>query len=337
MDPDTSTAELLVATSAPAVQIESEHVILLNAALARAIRTVRRNPRAFEEQLDLTAAYPSVPLPENNIGEAVEVAALVNDQTIFEEFVRAAGADQRTELERRRKELLTEISSVQADDRVTARVFADGTIRGTAEGKQAGEGVGTGALAVALNFRQQLWYASVTVASTEDTLSGNFGAALLAPGSGKALSSGLLSVNYMNALGRGWGLHPYVSTSRHLWLVEDTARSTTVLGMALLAHREVGSQQVGGNQVSLSVEIGPTARFLGGDILDLSESTRDEGIGTSKTAFLGIESGGTLRVGDLVGSVQLYYLFGGDEDRVLGLSNLQLVAGFSVKGELFKP
>lgn len=335
--PDTSAAELMVAATTPAADVDAGHASWLSAALGRAVRTARRHPRAFEEQLDLAAAYPDVPLPENNIGEAIQVAAVVNDRALFEEFLNAANPDDRPQLERRKQELLAEVAAAQADDRVSARVFADGTIRGTAEGKKAAEGVGTGSLAVALQRGRQLWYAAITVASTEDTLSENFGPALLAPGSGKALSSGLLSVVYMDRFGQGWDLHPYISTSRHLWSVNDTARTATVLGLGLLLRRGVGTQQVGGKDVSLALEIGPTARFLGGDVLDLSESARDEGIGTSNTAFFGVESGATLSVGDLVGSVQLYYLPGQDEDRVLGLSNLQLVAGFSVKGELFRP
>lgn len=335
--PDTSTAELVMAASAPAPQVAAGHASLLTSSLRRAIRTLRRNPGEFEEQLDLTSAHPTVPIPETAVGEAVRVASIVADETAFAAVLTAASSEDRQELVRLRNDLLARIAALQSDDRVRARVFADGTIRGTAEGKQATQGVGTGSLAVMLQHRHQLWYAALTVASTEDTLTANFGPALLAPGSGKALSSGLLSVHYMDLLGRGWNLHPYVSTSRHLWSVKDTARSATVLGLGMLLHRELGTEQVGGKQVSLAVELGPTSRFLGGDVLDLDETTRDTGIGTSNTAFFGIESGATLSVGDLVGSVQLYYLFGDDEDRVLGLSNLQLVAGFSVKGELFRP
>jgi hypothetical protein len=332
-----SAASVVVESTDASARIDAADASWLSAALARATRTARRRPRAFQEQLDLAVAYPNLGVPETDVGEAVLVAVLANDQTRFERVLQAANPEERLQLERRKNELLSRVAAAQSEQRTVARVFADGTIRGTAEGKESPEGVGTGALAIALDHGDKLWYAALTVASTEDTLSGNFGAALLAPGSGKALSSGLISVLYHDFLATGFGLHPYLSTSSHFWSINDTTRSATVLGLGVLFRRDLGTQDVGGKNVSLAAEIGPTSRFLGGDVLDLSESARDEKIGTSNTAFFGLESGATLSVGDLVGSIQLYYLFGKDEDRVLGLSNLQLVAGFSVKGELFRP
>lgn len=335
--PGVTAVDMAIKARDTPARIDAADATWLSDALGRANRTARRHPRAFQAQLDLTAAYPRLEVPETDVGEAVLVAALVNDRTRFERFLQTADPADRTQLERRKNELLSRVAAAQTDRRVTARVFADGTIRGTAEGKEASEGVGTGALAISLDHGDKLWYAAVTVASTEDTLSDNFGTALLAPGSGKALSSGLISVLYHDFMATGFGLHPYLSTSSHLWSINDTTRSATVLGFGVLFRRDLGTQEVGGKDVSLAAEIGPTSRFLGGDVLDLSESARDKEIGTSNTVFLGLESGATLSVGDLVGSVQLYYLFGNQEDRVLGLSNLQLVAGFSIKGELFRP
>jgi hypothetical protein len=206
----------------------------LSAALARANRTARRHPRSFREQLDLAVAYPSLGIPETDVGEAVVVAAIANDRARFERFLQAADPAERPQLERRKNELLSRVAAAQSDQRLVARVFADGTIRGTAEGKESAQGVGTGALAISLDHGDRLWYAAVTVASTEDTLSNNFGAALLAPGAGKALSSGLISVIYDDFVASGFGLHPYLSTSSHLWSINDTTRSATVLGFGVL-------------------------------------------------------------------------------------------------------
>lgn len=334
---DLSADKLVVQASDARAEIDAADASWLSQGLKRANRTVIRERSRFREQLDLAAVNPNLLDPETPVGEAVLLAALANDSATFARFVGAADPEERPLLVRRKDALLSRVAAAQADRTVTARVFADGTIRGTAEGTEAPEGVGTGALAVSLDHGNRLWYASLTIASTEDTLTDNFGAALLAPGAGKALASGLISVMYHDVLASGLAVHPYLSSARHLWSVKDTTRSATVLGFGILFRRDLGTQRVGGKDVSLAAEIGPTSRFLGGDILSLSDTSRVDGIGTDETAFFGVEGGATLSVGDLVGSVQLYYMFGDNDDRVLGLSNLQLVAGFSVKGELFRP
>lgn len=303
--------------------------------LRAAVRTARRHPEEFRDLLEMQAAYPSMDLTDSPVSQAVEWAIVASDVGAFGKVLGTiASNDERREANQLREQLLERAADVTRQDTgISTQVFADGSIRGTAEGK-SGESVGTGALAVAMRNGKALWYASLTVASTEDTLTNGFGPALLAPGSGKALSSGLLSVLFADALGRGWGVMPYVSTSRHLWSLADTVRSATVMGTGLLLHREV-VERVQTRDVSIALQIGPTLRWLGGDVSGLRDKTRQDVLGTDRTLFVGLEAGSSITVGDLVGALHLYYITGDDDNRVLGLSNLQMVAGFSVKGKLF--
>lgn len=302
-----------------------------------ALRGARRNREGFRELLEMKAAYPSMELSETPVGMAVEWSLIAADDDEFTSVIETMkDDDDRRRAHRLREALLAEVADAASEEPGTrTTVFADGSIRGTGESEGNAEAVGTGALAVAVQNGRTIWYASVNIASTEDTVDGGFGPALLAPGSGKALSSGLVSLLAQDVFARGWGLQPYISTSRHLWSVEDTARSATVLGAGLLLHREVAVDRVENENVSVTLQIGPTLRWLGGDIMGLADTTRQAGIGTDRAVFGGVEAGASITVGDLVGALHLYYMGEDEDQRVLGLSGLQMVAGFSVKGRLF--
>lgn len=176
----------------------------------------------------------------------------------------------------------------------------------------------------------------MTIASTTDTVGSGFGAALLSPGSGRALAFGLIDL-HVPAQFRQIGLHGYTTASRSRWrLSETTVIDATILGGGLLGYHQIAERSVGNSTISLVVEAGPMVRWLAGDIRSIGDPDRENAIGSADSFFGGLETGATLSIGELVGAVQLYHVWPTDrDDLVSGLSGLQLVAGFSVKGRLF--
>lgn len=303
------------------------------AAFAQANAVARDSAADFLRVLNAATRAPELVVPgAGEVKMAVRVALIAASNDQFEALLSLIPPAFKQALRQERAFLLAAIDGLTTSD---AAVFADGSIRGNAKGEN-GSGVGTGSLAVAIRRGRLHWYTAVAVASTADTVTDGFGSVLLSPGGGRALSSGVVDVHVGEVFG-AWGLHSYASVAHSLWAVDDTARSVTILGVGALLNKQIGAGAIAGSIVSVSGDIGLSFRVMDGDVLKVPDDIRLRDIGTKERFFWGLEAGATIQVGQLVGGIQLYHMWPKNQaDRVAGISGLQLVAGFSVKGELFR-
>lgn len=218
-------------------------------------------------------------------------------------------------------------------------VFADGTIRGAlsddeGDGEDDDGPLSTGSLGASVDTHLGLWTAKVTVASTETVIADDFGSAVLSPGTGRSLASGLIDLRFGD-----FPVHLYGSASSSRWKLTEgddaPATRATVLGLGGLFHRNIALGTVGENDVSITAEAGLAGRWLDGDVRD--NDKRKTVIG-DPTIFAGPELGFALTFGRVTGAVQLYGLYAPGKYRhhVDGLTGLQLVAGLGVTGEFFR-
>jgi|tagenome__1003787_1003787.scaffolds.fasta_scaffold20990048_13 hypothetical protein len=298
------------------------------------------DPRHFSELLRAHLRSPDRDLPETELGTAVRIAGIAADTFAFNEYISAFPVAERAKFDDARDRLSTLVATATTEPpKNEVMVVADGNFRGETSGGGEGAPVGTGSLALQAMMPSGLWKASIAIASTQDTITDGFGTALLAPASGKALTSGLLDVHLAAFPTPGIPLHLYASVAREQWQVQDTpsvrAAGVTVLGLGALFYRQVASATVQNTDLSLVLEAGGAARFLGGNILSEADSVRLRVLSTRRTAFIGPEVGLQLSVGKMSGALQLYYMPRRNDEHVPNFSGLQLVAGIGVTGELF--
>lgn len=218
-----------------------------------------------------------------------------------------------------------------------AEVALDGNIRGLAASKTENSSAATGSFGIRIVKEDAVVAGQVNVASTVDTLIQGFAATILSPGTGGALSAGLVDVQLRTRSRYGW--HLYGSVSKGIWHdtttvspPTPTTASVTVVGLGLLVHRDIVTDHGTTNRVAFSVEAGPTMRVIGGDIANHKALRRALLNGSTKTSYFGGEAGFQLGFNSVTGGFQLYYLFG---RRVDGLTQLQATAGLSLHGTVF--
>lgn len=305
----------------------------------KASEAARAEPEAFRALLREHLRHPDRSLPDTELGRAVRAAEVATSDAAYSSVrARAANDQKRGEFDTERLRLRAAYEEVAAEEEEEGgtKVFvtADGNFRGVTNGGGEGAPVGTGSLSLTAVTGFANLKAGIAIASTQDTVRDDFGTAMLAPASGRALTSGLLDarLNYLP-------VHLYFTASRSLWQVQDTpsviTSATTVLGMGALLYGELAAAKVQETDLRLSIEGGVALRFLGGDFMALDSTTRRSVLSTSRSAFIGPEVGMQITVGKMAGALQLYYMPHNDHDRVPGFSGLQLVAGIGVSGELF--
>jgi hypothetical protein len=302
----------------------------------RARSAAEQNPIGFEELVRDHIRNPDRPLPNTALGNAVRMAEVAASDRAYARVRSNVRGAQQTEVDEDRESLRTLFDEAANAEESGPQVFvtADGNFRGAANSGGEGVPVGTGSLSVVALTRAANMKAALAIASTQDTVRDGFGASLLAPANGKALTSGLLDAR-LNM----FPLHLYASASRALWQVHDTpdvrVSSTTVLGLGALLFHDFATAKVQDTALGLSGEIGLAARFLGGDVMAIEDSTRRQVLNTTRSAFIGPEVGMQITVGKMAGALQLYYMPHKKDERVPGFSGLQLVAGIGVTGDLF--
>ena len=186
------------------------------------------------------------------------------------------------------------------------------------------------------------------MAASQDTVRSAYGSFLLAPANGSGLKSAILE--YYRRLGRlgsrDW-LHVYGTTASSVWALGDDgsgnslSNSVSTFGIGILYHRQFFSGRLAETEVGIDGEIGVAGRWLDGDIRNLlnDSATKAQYLSafkTEKNFFAGLEAGMTINFGQVIGSVQAYYLFPKAKEPINGLTGLQLAIGLSVRGDIIK-
>lgn len=302
-------------------------------------RYARDHPQEIDAAVELLRDHPEIAAnlaKTDSASRAVHMGTPSGSSTELTKDTLSLNAGEKSSVKRDAAALRAEFAA--ALDRLSGPVvlvFADGNIRGAARGESDASRVGTGSLGVSLAASFATYVATVAIASTQDTVDANYGASLLTPASGQSLASALFDVHLQRV-----PVHFYASVARSLWRVRTEpsvqTASATVVGAGALAYRYIALGDVGGNQVGLKVEFGPSVRWLEGDVRSRSVELQEELLKTSGTVFPGLEAGVQISFGSVSGAAQLYRLWDPDDGvRVDGLTGLQLVAGLGVTGQIF--
>lgn len=295
--------------------------------------------------------------PGDSASQAVYYAIAARDPGKVSTLVTAAGADGGSV--RRNLQLLRETLEgvlVRYAGGRRATLFAKGDVKGVATGGESS--AATGALGLTMDTDRSMVQASLALASTQDSLTTGFGASVLTPGSGKALSSGLLSGLFRFAphaqlsaiIPRA--LHIYGTASSSRWqdtVAFEQANGTTgparpvsanvvVLGGGALLQHDLACCRVLDNPAVLTLEWGVGFRHLGGDITAADTALvflRDSTLGTRSRFFGGPEVGLQITVNRVIGSLQLYHFWDGRGGDVPGLTGLQMVTAFTIAADIF--
>lgn len=251
----------------------------------------------------------------------------------------------------------------------TVQVFAAGAIRGAASSPDTAS-IRTGSLGIRVEYpRRAVITAALSVASSVDTVSSDYGQAILLPLSGAALASGMIDMRVsrtelcaakrMSNTGTAQFFarvrcllpdHYFVGASATTWLIRDTAivspapdgpttlpigRRVSNVMLSALWGTDIINRTVVGNSVAVTVEAGITWRGLNGDFAQsVDDSTRTRILGTRHTAFFGPAFSLQLSFGQLSGSLDysMLNITGLNQGRgvVQGLTQGQLAAGFRV-------
>ncbi|MCI0433850.1 MAG: hypothetical protein L0271_09370 [Gemmatimonadetes bacterium] len=236
----------------------------------------------------------------------------------------------------------------------TIIVFADGNLR-TALGQDDAAQNASGSLGV--SYRSGPFGAQfvINAVGAAEPVRDNFGASLLAPGSGNSLSAGLLELTYQltprasipvcgTLMGRAYG-----SISSAEWVdpvtTGDNEQRFGVVsggGGAGLRCEFFGGRVVNtpgdspaetANEVAVFLDLGFVFRTIGGDIASVAnDEVRTRLLNSSTRPRAGVEVGLGIQVNGLKAGMT-FYGFAGE---VPGLTDGQVVAGFSVQTTLFK-
>lgn len=234
------------------------------------------------------------------------------------------------------------------------RVFAEGNIRGLASGSDAQatgdiQTAATGSLGLRIQKSTTIWTASISIASTVDTLRDAFGESLLLPGTGSGLVSGIVQVRgkdrslHFFQFPKNVGAYLYGSSSKSVWsrnldssgtTVTDSS-AVTVVGVGAGLFYDVAAAKIGDTPVGLTLEAGVALRSIGGDIaLPRHASLRQSVIGNpDEQVFWGVEGGPQVTFGNVTGALRLFFF---PHNNTVGFSRAQVTAGFSVQGSILE-
>ena len=312
-----------------------------NAVLAEwqaAERFTRQKPEDFDRNHRLWLEWPDVAtkLATSDKGvQAVLLSVLAQDpEKIKKKYadldstILAAILDEAKSLDEYRNESLDRMGR----SKVVA-IFADGTIRGVTTGESDADVVGTGALGVSMKDDHYTIAATITIASSRDTVTSDYGTSILAPGGGNALASGLLDARLHS---RDWWqrLHFYGSANQSDWLLPDSSVTTAVaIGFGALLYKDLVSGMLASSGVRVSVEAGWSFRWLTGDVAN--QDGQLEQLGITERFFTGPELGMQITFGRVTAALQFYYYWSDKPDpHIDGLTHGQLSAGINIAADV---
>lgn len=239
------------------------------------------------------------------------------------------------------------------------QIYAEGSIRGAAAGGDTTKAAQTGSLGIRIVRSAVIITASMSVASSVDTVHSGFGERTLLPMAGNALASGLLDVRldhrgFCHARGILQGAlfcyvdHFYLGVARANWDLPPTTTGGTdgvvlpvpVVTAGALHVFDLFNGMVAGSPVAVTLEAGLAFRFLNGEF---TQSKFDERrmalLGTTHVSFFGPQASMQLTFGAITGSVDYYALntwFWQSGRTVSGLTRGQVAAGFRVDVPIFQ-
>ena len=234
-------------------------------------------------------------------------------------------------------------------DRPTIELIADANLRALLA-QNTNSNPQSAAASLGLTYRTESVLATLLVNAVgqSEALRRDFGASLLAPATGPSLSAGLIDLAFrigsLGSLCQALAIHAYGSVGSARWRFgsnedEEVGVVTGGAGGALrclfFSGSVGGADNAGGDgsRVAAFIEGGPAFRTLGGEIASASnESLRLSLLGTIDRPQWGAE--GTLGLEfNGVKAALTYYSFQND---IPGMSDGQVVAGFSVQTALFR-
>ena len=254
--------------------------------------------------------------------------------------------------------------TVESPDRACAQtnpttaVFLSGALTG---GKDSSNTTATsGALGISRLSPTWSFSGQINIAAKQDTVRDGFGASLLTPGSGKALTAGL--VEWRRSFGSFFGcegraklprvvreilrddrlkVRAYGTVSSSIWSLPAAgsepaaAVSVVPIGFGLGLGYTLISEAFDEKPVAAGIVFGFSRRLVHGDIAGESHDLQRQAIlGTSKESFSGYETGLELQFAQVSGGVTFYSF--PRAATVPGFSRGQVVAGFSIRSNVLE-
>ena len=246
---------------------------------------------------------------------------------------------------------------------VYVTVFADGNVRNVLSGKADEASSGSGMLGMSVRLSRALVTGKVSVTPSMDTVRSDHGGTLLAPGTGRAFSSGIISVYWspppaiprqidnrwkevavksgrilINSLPR----QLYAFTGKTLWhydrdttaAVDTVKRAATLVGLGALWGGGIARGRIADNPLSFEWSIGPALRSVSGNVRMDAPALKSAVLGTDRRWFVGPEAGFSLSFNAVTAAIHWYYLVGRNKEQVDGLTHGQVVGGIAVSGDL---
>ncbi|MGB3080053.1 MAG: hypothetical protein WBB31_13295 [Saprospiraceae bacterium] len=222
-------------------------------------------------------------------------------------------------------------------------ISATGNIRNIASepDKQEPVAAGTGTLGASFSIKKDIYSVQFNVASTLDTVKNNFGNGILSPTKGKFFQSG--SIEWYHNCHDNYWLHYNVYLASQTWEIEKAIiyKNATVFGVGAHFCDRLINGKIAETDIGLDLEAGIGVRFIGGNVRNMLSNPTDSikyvnVLPSTKSCFVGIESGFTLNFGQIVGALQASYYLKGKQSWVDDLTGLQLSVGISVRGDLLK-
>jgi hypothetical protein len=229
-------------------------------------------------------------------------------------------------------------ASAAQNDTPRVSFFADGNVRGAASGEKDATTT-SGSLGLAISNQLSDFAAVINIAAKTDTIRKGYGASMVPPGSGGALSAGLVDYRrHNNGSYRGFGAHIYGSVSSARWATGSSpteSEQTTdvgIIGLGTAITYELLRGKVDENFVFAAIDFGLSYRGLFGDIASKeNDELKRRLYGSRAENWGGVELGLALQLNLLKGGINWYYFNGNTK----GLSGGQIVAGFSIQANLF--
>jgi hypothetical protein len=237
----------------------------------------------------------------------------------------------------------------------SAAVFLSGAL--TAANDKSTSTATSGALGISRFAATWAFSSQVNVAAKTDTVKSGFGASLLTPGSGSALTAGLF--DWRRPIGRFFRCdtsrhfirqlfgedrlkaRAYGTVSSSVWSLPAAgtepaeAVSVVPVGFGLGLTYTLVDETINAKPVGAGLVFGYSRRLIHGDIAGESHSLQRTAIlGTSKESFSGYEAGLELQFGQISGGVTFYSF--PRAATVPGFSRGQVVAGFSIRSNVLE-
>ncbi len=249
-----------------------------------------------------------------------------------------------------------ELRSVSFGDRNRPYIelFADANLKSVLA-QNTGGNPQTAAASLGLMYRTESVVANLLVNAIGQAgpVRRNVGASLLAPAAGPSLSAGLLDLAFrigsLGPLCQDLGLHAYGSVSSAKWAYSSggseteygaviggaggTLRCVMFSGPLSSSDASSSSSEGGENRVAAYLEAGSSFRTIGGEVADATnDAVRFALLGTVEKPQWGVEATFGVEFNGVKAALTYY----GFWNVVRGMSDGQVLAGFSVQSALFR-